>query len=97
MDLLNDYHPIYPPNPDHEHCSDSDISENDNYINTLVNLNNTRKRKRRYTFDEWSAIRSDELWYLWCIISDFKRNSDLLDQMDFSNFCSMCYENSTKF
>ena len=28
--------------------------------------------------------------------SEFKKNSNVLDKMDYSNFCSMCYENSTK-
>ena len=96
MDLLNDYHPIYPPNPALSDLSDSDLSDNENYINTLLNLNNTRKRKRTFTFDEWSAVYSDELWHLWCIIDDFRKGSNLLNNLDFSNFCNLCYQNSTQ-
>ena len=102
MDILNDYLPAYPPNPVNQDLSESEISENEDYVNKLKSLNINRinsinrKRKKEYIFDDWSMIYSEELWDLWCIIGEFKKNSILLDRMDFSNFCSMCYENSTK-
>jgi hypothetical protein len=96
MDILNDYNTRHPPNPINDGLSDSEISENEDYVNKLKTLNINRKRKKEFTFDDWSMIYSDDLWYLWCIISEFKKNSNVLDKMDYSNFCSMCYENSTK-
>ena len=96
MDVLNEYITTNPPNPINDGLSESDISENEEYINKLKKLNINRKRKKEFTFDDWSMMYSDELWDLWCIISEFKKNSILLDKMDFPHFCIMCYENSTR-
>ena len=46
-------------------------------------------------FDDWNMLYNDDLWYLWCLIVPFKENG-VLDRMDYSSFCSMCYENSSK-
>ena len=96
MDILNSHLPAYPPNPVNADLSESEISENEEYVNKLKKLNIYRKRKKEYTFDDWSMIYSSDLWDLWCTINEFKKNSNLLDKMDFSSFCSMCYENSTR-
>jgi hypothetical protein len=95
MDILNDTIPIYPSNPINSDLSESEISENQDYVNKLKSINLNRKRKKKITFDDWCMLYSEDLWNLWCIISDFKKNSILLDKMDFSIFCSMCYDNST--
>ena len=99
MDRFNEFY-AYPENPDKATLSDSEISENENYINGLQDLNSQRKRKKQYSIDDWSMIYSDDLWYIWCIISDYTRGGKsvrVLDTMDFGSFCSMCYENSTKY
>ena len=46
MDLLNDYHPIYPPNPDKADLSDSELSEYEKYTNTLLRINGSRRNKK---------------------------------------------------
>ena len=99
MDLLNDYHPIYPPNPDKADLSDSELSENEKYTNTLLRINGSRRNKKGMTFDDWCRVYSDELWHMWCIISDFTQsnNLNLFDKADYASFCSMAFENSSKF
>jgi hypothetical protein len=70
MDVLNDYYPLHPPNPDHS-LSDSEISENNEHISKLDNINLNRKRKKHITFDDFCIKYSDDLWYIWCIIKDY--------------------------
>ena len=82
MDLLNDYNPIYPPNPETKSESDEE------YIDKLL------KRKRKLNFDDFCLVHSDDLWYLWCTIKEMTVYSGLLDRLDYPSFCSMCYENS---
>ena len=94
MDILNDYYPLYPENPDK--ASDSEISENNEYISKLYSINNSKKRKKNLKFDDFCLKYSDDLWYLWCIISEFTNNGNILANMEYSSFCSMCYENSVK-
>ena len=96
MDILNDYHPIYPQNPDNIGLSESEISENEEHIERLTGINNRKKRKKIYTFDDWSMIYSEQLWHIWCVINEFKSGTNILDRMDYPGFCSMCYDNSTK-
>ena len=96
MDLLNDYTPVYSQNPANIDLSDSEISENERYADKLVSLNQNRKRKKEYTFDDWCMINSSDLWNVWCIIEEFKKGSIVLDNMDYSSFCDMCYQNSTR-
>jgi len=100
MNVLNDYYPlVHGPNPITEDLSDSEISENEQHIAKLQHINENRmnkKRKKEYSFDDWCMIYSDDLWYLWGVILEFKRSSFLLDKMDFSSFCEMCYDNSGK-
>ena len=94
MDILNDYYPLYPENPNK--ASDSEISENNEYISKLDSINNSKKRKKNLKFDDFCLKYSDDLWYLWCIISEFTNNGNILANMEYSSFCSMCYENSVK-
>ena len=96
MDILNSYLPAHPPNPVNADLSESEISENEDYVNKLKKINIHRKRKKEYTFDDWSMVYSSDLWDLWCMINEFRKNSNLLDKMNYASFCSMCYENSTK-
>ena len=96
MDILNDYIPIYPPNPANLEFSDSELSENENYINQLVGINRNKKRKKEYSFDDWCMINSSDLWNLWCIIEDFKKGSNLLNILTYPTFCDLCYQNSTR-
>jgi hypothetical protein len=94
MDILNEQLFAYPPNPNN--CdSESEISENEEHINYLKKMNEKRKRKKDFTFDDWNLAYCDELWHLWCIITPFQEIG-ILDRMEFHQFCSMCYENSTK-
>ena len=80
MDTFNDLYPPFPDNP--EPTSDEEYVERG------------RKRKR-LTFDDFCAIYSDELWHLWCIIDDFKKdNRPILNGLDYPRFCSLCFENT---
>jgi hypothetical protein len=96
MDILNDLLHSNPPNPLNEYLSDSEISENEEYIGKLKKINERKKRKHYFTFDDWSMLYSDDLWNLWCIIEQFRQSVNILDNMDFPTFCSMCYENSSR-
>jgi hypothetical protein len=98
MDVLNDYYPLYPENPDTAGLSESELSENQEHIETLERLNGGRKRKKPLHFDDFCLVHSDTLWYLWCMINEFTQThcSPLLNRMDYPKFCSVCYDNSTK-
>ena len=89
MDILNEYYPLYPDNPANEGLSDSDLEENRNYVEKI-------KKRKKINFDDFCALHSDDLWYLWCIINEFTNtnNLDLLNKIDYPSFCSMCYENT---
>jgi hypothetical protein len=91
MDILNDYYPLYPYNPDTANLSDSELSEREEYINTLTNS------RRRLTFDDWCLVYSDELWYMWCMLKEHTTYNILpiFNRMDYGSFCHMAYENST--
>jgi hypothetical protein len=95
MDILNDYIHKHPHNDD---LSDSEISENEEHVKKLVKINENRPRHKRkhYSFDDWCTIYSDDLWYLWGIIAEFKKGSGVLDNLDYPGFCDMCYQNSSK-
>jgi hypothetical protein len=95
MDILNDQLRPYPPNPNNVDLSESELSENEEHVATLRKIKERRKRSRQICFDDWNMLYSDDLWYLWCLIVPFKENG-VLDRMDYSSFCSMCYENSSK-
>ena len=89
MDILNEYYPLYPDNPANEGLSDSDIEENRKYAEKI-------KKRKKINFDDFCAVHSDDLWYLWCIINEFTNtnNLSLLNKIDYPSFCSMCYENT---
>ena len=97
--MLNDYYPLYPQNPGKEHLSDSENSENEEYINTLLRINGSKKNKKGMTFDDWCLVYSDDLWYMWCMINEFTQGNTIkiFDNLDYASFCSMSYENSSKF
>jgi hypothetical protein len=96
MDLLNDYYPLVPANP--EIPSDSDEAEsNENYINQLDNINAGKKRKKILTIDDFCLKYNDDMWYIWNIIHDYSQTTSLLDNLTFSGFCEMCYDNSSKY
>ena len=97
MDTLNDYYPLYPENPDLSGVSESEQSENNDYIRRLDAINATRKRKKLFTFDDFCIKYSSDLWYMWCMLKEFTKNGNLFARMDYSTFCSMCYENSNKW
>ena len=86
MDILNDLYPLYPENPDPAH-----------YTEHEQELSN--KRKKELTFDDYCAVHSDDIWYLWCMVQEFRQtsNNSLLDTLDYATFCSLCYENSSKY
>jgi len=95
MDVLNDYYPLYPPNPN----DDSDLSEEYSYIEKFDYINENRKRKKNLSFDDFCMKYSDDLWYIWCVIIEYRgdNSSVLFNRIDYPNFCSLCYENSTKY
>ena len=94
MDILNDYYPLFPENPDKEGLSDSELSDREQYIQTLTSINGNKQ----LTFDDWSMKYSDDTWYMWCMLKDYTAPAGLrlLNVMDYSSFCSMVYEGSTK-
>ena len=96
MDTLNDYLQ-YPTQAEYQNISDSEMYERQSYKSYLLE---TRVSKNyRLDFDDWCLVYSDDLWYMWCNICDYTMNSSLrlFDNLkDYSSFCSMCYENSTK-
>ena len=95
MDTLNDYYPLYPQNPSRDNLTGVDLEEYNNNINHLSGI----VRKKPFYFDDWNLKYSDNLWYLWCILNEFIDNAslNLLDKMQFSDFCVMCFENSSKY
>ena len=99
MDVLNDFYPLYPPNPETSSLSDSEISDNQNYLTELERINARKKHKNMLVYDDFCLKHSDNLWYLWCTINEFTDTNNilLLDKLDYSSFCDMCYNNSTKY
>jgi hypothetical protein len=96
MDTLNDYYPLYPPNPQTSALSESEESENNEHVKRLDTINAGRKRKKTFNLDDFCLKYNDEMWYIWCVIKDYSCGTNLLDRLDFSGFCALCYENSTK-
>jgi len=95
MDILNDFYPLYPPNPDAP--SDSEESENNEHIKKLDTINEGRKRKKIFSFDDFCLKYNDDMWYIWCIIHDYSKTTDLLNGLTFPKFCEVCYDNSSKY
>lgn len=91
MDILNEFYPLYPPNPEKDDLSDSELSEREEYIRTL-----TKRGTRQLTFDDWCIKYSDDTWYMWCNLKEYSEGSNLLNKMDYASFCSFAYENSSK-
>ena len=95
MDIFNEYCPLHPANPNDE----SDYSEDYDHLEILDGINDRKKKKKCLSCDDFCLKYSDDLWYLWCNIMDYRDSSYsvLFDRMDYSGFCCMCYENSSKF
>ena len=94
MDILNDYYPLHPPKP--ESVTDTDETLEDyEHIKKLDDINNRKKRKKIFTLDDFCIKYNDEMWYIWNIIHDYSI-SGLLDRLTFSEFCEVCYKNSSK-
>ena len=95
MDTLNDYYPLYPPNPDKKHIDGEEANEVDTneYINYLNKCNHS------LLFEDWNLKYSDDLWYLWCIVCEFTDTSqlNLFDNLDYPSFCVLCFENSSRY
>ena len=93
MDTLNDYYPVFPQNPDKDGLSDGEISEREEYIQTL-----TTRGSKILKFDDWSMKYSDDTWYMWCMLSEYTSSNylPLLNNATYASFCSMVYETSTK-
>jgi hypothetical protein len=72
--------------------SESDLSEREEYINNLTNL------RRRLTFDEWSLVYSEDLWYMWCMLKEYTTYNTIpvFENMDYGSFCHIAYEKSPR-
>ena len=90
MDILNEYYPLYPTNPDRENLSDSELSEREEYKNILKNS------RKKLLYDDWCVLYSDDLWYMWCMICEFNTVNGLhfFGNTDYASFCHISYENS---
>jgi hypothetical protein len=93
MDVLNDYYPLYLPNPDRIGLTDIELAEDQEYREFL----NTRRANLHY--DDWYLKYSDDLWQLWNMINEYTyyNTSPILNGMQYFDFCDMCYNNSTKY
>ena len=62
------------------------------YINNLTNL------RRRLTFDEWSLVYSEDLWYMWCMLKEYTTYNTIpvFGNMDYGSFCHIAYEKSPR-
>lgn len=94
MDILNDHYPLYPQNPNV--LSESEESDNNEYINRLDSINNRKKRRKTINIDDYFLKYNDDIWYIWCIINDYSVGSGILDQLSYASFCDICYQNSSK-
>ena len=50
MDILNEYYPLYSENPANIGSDESEMSENNEYIQQLEKINDRKKRKNRLIF-----------------------------------------------
>lgn len=78
-----------------EYHSDTDSSDNNDYRH---NYYVPRKRNNNYlNLDDWVTVYNDDLYYIWNIIREYtNHNVPILDQLDFSKFVILCFENSSK-
>lgn len=84
MDTLNDYYPLYGPNPYSDTGSDSEKEI------PVIDAN---------TQEDWETWYSDELWYLWSIIQEHVtiNNLEFFNKINFIEFKSMVYKNTHVF
>ena len=94
MDLLNDHYPLYSQNPEYEFLSPEGIANRQERAERIRN----KKRKKKMPLDEFCSAYSDDLWYLWNVIREYTEinNSKLLDTLDYSHFCVLCYQRTSK-
>ena len=94
MDILNDYYPLHPSNP-----NDYDSSEDCDYLDTLDGINDRKRKIKNISCDDFCLKYSDDLWYIWCTVVEYREStySTLFNRMDYASFCCMCYENSTQY
>lgn len=68
------------------------------HVENIIYINRSRKKKINILFDEWTTFYSDELWILWCIMTEFISESGLpfFDKINYMEFVRLCFRNSTK-
>ena len=76
----------------------SESSNDDSPQNIIiVNKNNKiPKNKKLEQFERWTLEFSDDLWYMWSMINEF-RDVNVLPifcKIDYASFCNLVYENS---
>jgi hypothetical protein len=79
-----------------EYPSDSEDSDNNEFNNNIII---TRKKRKEYylDLDEWVTLYSDDLYYIWNRIKEYTtHNVPILDKIDYSDFVSLCFKNSSK-
>lgn len=86
MDILNDYHPIYPSGPE---ALPEDEKEQ---------LGNFSKRKKM-NYDEWVSYYATELWDVWNMVNEHCTYNLLpfFNKLDYIQFTELCYRKSTKY
>jgi hypothetical protein len=79
-----------------EYPSDTDSSEY-NYNNNVNHFVHRKKNNHYLNFDDWTTVYSDDLYYIWNIIKEYTNNNvPILDQLDYTKFVLLCFENSSK-
>jgi hypothetical protein len=87
MDVFDELYPSNTQANNHEFDSTSNSDYSDSEFRSRA-----LKRKKKLGFDDWCAVYSDDTWYLWNILNDYSDKSRFLKRLDYSTFCSMCYD-----
>jgi hypothetical protein len=68
------------------------------HVQNIIYINRSRKKKINILFDEWTTFYSDDLWTLWCIMSEFISESGLpfFNKINYVDFVKLCFRHSTK-
>ena len=93
MDTLNQQYPLYRQNRETARLSDEERAERDD----MITLAEFRKKRKPLLFDDFCTIHSDDLWYLWCMISGYRDDigTCILKKMTYAKFCIICFKNSS--
>jgi hypothetical protein len=76
-----------------EYHSDTESSDGNEYNN----IHSRKKNKNYLNLDDWVTVYSDDLYYIWNIIREYTTyNVPILDQLDYSKFVILCFENSSR-